>query len=65
MTPRTTWTGEPHMRPRDWQDTPIARPELPSLAGVADADARLYLRFYLRSKQDADQEIARARCGAT
>lgn len=42
----------------------IPRPELPSLAGIADADARLALRFYLRSNLDRDQEIARARCRA-
>lgn len=42
----------------------VPRPELPSLAGIADADQRLFLRFYLRSNQDSDQDIARARCQA-
>lgn len=40
----------------------VPRPELPSLAHIADADQRLYLRFYLRSHMERDQEIARARC---
>ncbi len=57
------------MPPKDWdaetRPAPlIPRPELPSLAGIADADQRLYLRFYLRSNQAADQDIARARCTA-
>jgi len=41
---------------------PIPRPELPSLRGVDDADQRLFLRFYLRSNIDKDQDVARARC---
>lgn len=41
---------------------PVARPELPSLQGIADADERLFLRFRLRSNVESDQEIARARC---
>ena len=40
----------------------IPRPELPSLAHIDNADQRLYLRFYLRSNMERDQEIARARC---
>jgi hypothetical protein len=43
-----------------WQ--PVPRPELPSLQRIADRDERLYLRFYLRSNIETDQEIARARC---
>jgi hypothetical protein len=43
-----------------WQ--PVPRTELPSLQGIADADERLYLRFYLRSNIQSDQDIARARC---
>ena len=42
----------------------VPRPELPSLRRIMDADARLFLRFYLRSHQDADQDVARARCAA-
>lgn len=42
----------------------VPRPELAALAGIADADQRLYLRMYLRSNMDADQEIARRRCAA-
>lgn len=53
--------------PRDWDDLhrqppKIPRPELPSLRGIADADARLFLLFYLRSNKDEDQEEARKRC---
>ena len=43
---------------------PVPRPELPSLAGIPNADERLYLRFYLRSNIEKDQDIARARCAA-
>lgn len=43
-------------------DAPVPRVELPSLAGIAGADERLFLRMYLRSQVEADQEIARARC---
>lgn len=42
----------------------VPRVELPSLAGIADADQRLFLRMYLRSNMDSDQEIARRRCAA-
>jgi len=42
--------------------TKVPRPDLPSLRRIPDADARLYLRFYLRSHQDKDQDEARARC---
>jgi len=42
----------------------VPRPELPSLRRIPDADARLFLRFYLRSHQDSDQDVARARCAA-
>ena len=42
----------------------VPRVELPSLQGITDADQRLYLRMYLRSGMDADQEIARKRCAA-
>ncbi len=38
------------------------RQELPSLRSIRDADQRLYLRMYLRSLIDSDQEIAKARC---
>ncbi len=41
---------------------PVPRPELPSLQGIADKDERLFLRMYLRSNMDADQDIAKARC---
>jgi hypothetical protein len=44
--------------------TKIPRPELPSLQRIPDPDARLFLRFYLRSHVDKDQEIARVRCKA-
>jgi hypothetical protein len=40
----------------------VPRPELPILAGIPDADARLFLRFYLRSNIQSDQDIAKARC---
>ncbi len=51
---------------KDWdaQHRVVARPELKSLAAIPDADARLYLRFYLRSNMDRDQDIAKARCAA-
>ena len=44
--------------------TKIPRTELPALARVRDADQRLFLRMYLRSNQEKDREIARARCQA-
>lgn len=55
--------------PRDWdaahRTAPIVpRQELPSLAAIPDADARLFLRFHLRSNIGKDQDIARARCEA-
>ena len=40
----------------------VPRPDLPSLAHIADADQRLFLRMYLRSNMERDQAIARARC---
>lgn len=40
----------------------VPRPELPALARIPNADARLFLRMYLRSNIESDQEIARARC---
>lgn len=40
------------------------RVELPSLATIRDADQRFFLRMYLRSNMDRDQDIARARCEA-
>lgn len=43
-------------------DTKVPRPELQSLARIRNADERLYLRMYLRSNIDSDQDIARARC---
>lgn len=43
-----------------WQ--PVPRPALVALAAIDSADERLYLRFYLRSNIDTDQEVARARC---
>lgn len=57
------------MPPKDWDalhrpPPTVPRPELPALAGITDADQRLFLRFYLRSNQDVDQETARARCAA-
>lgn len=36
--------------------------ELPSLARIRDADQRFFLRMYLRSNQDSDQEEAKRRC---
>ena len=42
--------------------TKIPRVELPSLQRIPDADQRLYLRMYLRSLVDKDQDEARARC---
>ena len=42
--------------------TKVQRTDLPSLRRIPDPDQRLYLRFYLRSHMDRDQEIARARC---
>jgi hypothetical protein len=42
----------------------VPRRELRSLQRIPDSDARLYLRFYLRSHQDSDQDVARARCAA-
>lgn len=50
--------------PIDVTYAPVPRPELPSLRGIADADDRLFLRFYLRSNIECDQDIARARCAA-
>ena len=44
--------------------TKVPRPELRSLRRIPDSDARLFLRFYLRSHQDSDQDVARARCQA-
>jgi hypothetical protein len=41
---------------------PVPRPELRSLQSIRNADERLFLRFYLRSNIESDQEIARARC---
>ena len=41
---------------------PTPRPELRTLASIRNADERLYLRFYLRSNIESDQDIARARC---
>ena len=53
------------MRKTSARDAPlIPRPELPALARVCDADQRLFLRMYLRSNRESDQEIARARCQA-
>lgn len=40
------------------------RIELPSLRSIRDADQRFFLRMYLRSNMDKDQDIARARCEA-
>lgn len=40
----------------------VPRPELSCLQHIRVADERLYLRFYLRSNQPQDQDIARARC---
>ncbi len=56
------------MSVRDWdaqhRASPlIPRPELPALAGIRDADQRLFLRFYLRSNKESDQDEARKRCG--
>jgi len=42
--------------------TKIPRPELPSLRKIPDPDQRLFLRFYLRSHMERDQDVARARC---
>lgn len=52
---------------RDWdaqhkQPPSIPRPELPSLQTIADPDERFYLRNYLRSNIDRDQDEARKRC---
>lgn len=53
--------------PRDWdaqhrEPPKVPRPELHALRSIRDADARLFLRFYLRSNSDNDQDEARARC---
>jgi hypothetical protein len=40
------------------------RIELPSLAGIRDRDLRFFLRMYLRSNLDKDQDVAKARCEA-
>ena len=40
----------------------IPRPELPSLQSIRFSDERLFLRFYLRSNKDEDQEEAKKRC---
>jgi hypothetical protein len=42
--------------------TRLPRIELPSLRSIRDADQRFFLRMYLRSNIDRDQDIARARC---
>lgn len=49
---------------KDKQPAGIARPELPCLQGIEDPDARLFLRFYLRSNIERDQETAKQRCEA-
>lgn len=41
---------------------PLPRPELASLRRIPNADQRLFLRFYLRSNMEQDQEEARKRC---
>lgn len=38
--------------------------DLPSLRTIRDPDQRFFLRMYLRSNMDSDQEIAKARCEA-
>ena len=43
---------------------PLPRVELPALATIRDADARFFLRFYLRSNMARDQDVARERCTA-
>jgi hypothetical protein len=51
---------------RDW-DTgkePLPRIELPALASIRDADQRFFLRMYLRSNIEKDQDEARKRCEA-
>jgi hypothetical protein len=42
--------------------TQVPRQELPSLAIIHDADQRLFLRMYLRSNIEKDQDVARQRC---
>jgi hypothetical protein len=54
---------------RDWDaqhrpEPKIPRIELPSLRGIPDADQRFYLRMYLRSNIEKDQDEARKRCEA-
>ena len=43
---------------------PLPRVELPALATMRDADERFYLRMYLRSNMERDQDEARKRCAA-
>lgn len=50
------------MAVRDWDAPLVARLELPALQSIHDSDQRLFLRFYLRSNIERDQDIARARC---
>lgn len=43
-----------------WQ--PVPRLELPSLQSIRFSDERLFLRMYLRSNLERDQDEAKARC---
>lgn len=43
-----------------WQ--PVPRPELEALQGIEDRDQRLFLRMYLRSNIERDQDEAKKRC---
>lgn len=54
------------MAVKDWDAAHrlLPRPELAALAGIADADERLFLRFYLRSNMERDQDEAKRRCAA-